>query len=364
MHLVNNIMSGANLVVQYDDKNQSYYCRESSNESDNLCQSMINLYPCADSQILATVCPSGMSAINTVFNALLKNNQNANVNIIYGDELYCDIPILICWLSEIYKFTTYRFNVSDDISQLFTSNNITDDVNILYVESATNPSGDIFDFDSISMLRKLCKKLYVVVDNTWLTHIILNPFVYDVDIVVLSLTKYYSGSKCIAGCILCKPTNYFGIIDYVGFTGLHTSPLYCDTISKSILTMNDRIIKISDMACNIASKMIQSGKFIVRHSSLVNDLSHCKAVKYYNCVDGVKLHPGIIKFEVYKSLDETLEWINNMKYIQPATSYGASVSRIDPEPVDSSCENIIKSMCRLAIGYDDTVDNIWYDLNK
>ena len=43
-----------------------------------------------------------------------------------------------------------------------------------------------------------------MVDNTWLTSSVFNPFDFDIDIVVTSLSKYYSAGSCIGGAIIYK----------------------------------------------------------------------------------------------------------------------------------------------------------------
>ena len=59
--------------------------------------------------------------------------------------------------------------------------------NIIFIESASNPNGDIFDYSIIPKLRKICKTLTIIVDNTWLTHVIYNPLNNNADIVVAML---------------------------------------------------------------------------------------------------------------------------------------------------------------------------------
>lgn len=67
-------------------------------------------------------------------------------------------------------------------------------VKILYIESASNPHGRIPDFDLlIARARAVNNDLIVVLDNTWTSPVVFQPFRHDVDVVVESGTKYLSG---------------------------------------------------------------------------------------------------------------------------------------------------------------------------
>ncbi len=71
--------------------------------------------------------------------------------------------------------------------------------------------------------------LIVIIDNTWLTHVIFNPFEYGADIVCSSLTKYYSGGHVIAGITLFADSELENELSNIAKTnarilGFHFSP--------------------------------------------------------------------------------------------------------------------------------------------
>jgi cystathionine beta-lyase/cystathionine gamma-synthase len=81
--------------------------------------------------------------------------------------------------------------------------------------------------------------LYVVVDNTWLTEVVFNPFALDVDFVVMSLTKYYSGGNAIAGAVVSNNENVIDkIIESNICNGFHISPYTCKVINANIKNMS------------------------------------------------------------------------------------------------------------------------------
>ena len=175
----NNITQLLDNIVIQDTTNGSFYCRSMSKQSQILCTMLETCYPCKQSKPKAIITPSGMSSIAVCLESLLSENKGENINIIRGDELYCDTPRLIKFLSKKHNFCEYVFNVNNignPLNDIFDTK-ATNQINILFIESATNPSGDIFDFTMIPVLRKKSKRLYVIVDNTWINNIAIYCFV-------------------------------------------------------------------------------------------------------------------------------------------------------------------------------------------
>lgn len=69
---------------------------------------------------------------------------------------------------------------------------ITDKTKAIYLESVSNPSNDIPDFEAISKIaKKHC--VPVIVDNTYPTPILFKPKEWGADIVIHSVTKFLGG---------------------------------------------------------------------------------------------------------------------------------------------------------------------------
>ena len=177
------------------------YCRSVSNQSIGLANALLDCYPFKShnhgDHTRCIVTPSGTSAISISVHSLLLRHPHQSINVVRGSELYSCTPKIFKYLAKIFQINLHTIDVNDSDAILTLFQNLNNQINILFVESASNSSGDIFDFTLIKKLRSMSKKLYVVVDNTWLTHIIFNPFDYDADIIVTSLTKYYTASAII-----------------------------------------------------------------------------------------------------------------------------------------------------------------------
>jgi cystathionine beta-lyase/cystathionine gamma-synthase len=131
---------------------------------------------------------SGMGAISAVLGSILKSGDK----MILAHELYYEVADVGSLLGNLADIKMISIDVSD-IEKVVDEATDTS-VKILYLESASNPHGRIPDFDTlISRVRAVNSDIIVVVDNTWTSPVIFQPFRHDVDVVVESATKYLSG---------------------------------------------------------------------------------------------------------------------------------------------------------------------------
>jgi len=341
-------------LVFQDINNTTVYCRTISNQSIELASALEKCYPFRGhsngEHTKCIITSSGINAISVALQSLLIKHNGVPINIIKGSELYCDTPRLIRYFRTIFKFNEYTIDVNDSnkFLDLF-DNQVKDQINILLLESASNPSGDIFDFELIKILRKKSKILYTIIDNTWLTHVIFNPFNYDADIVITSLTKYYSSGKCIAGAIICKKKLYGIMHNFIKINGMNVSPLHCQIVLDNINTIESRIIASSKTIISVTDFLKRNPQFEIRHSSITSDPSHIKALKFFNKNNGETIYPSVISIIIPLGLDDAVEWMKSTG-IEYKTSYGSNKSRFNNWPNEIK-ENY--TQCRLSIGYDD-----------
>ena len=396
---------------------------------------------------------SGMNAISTVFHCIILKHLNDNsnndaydnvsstkvdtidykhttINIIYSNELYCDTPRLFKHFQQTYyknnpsiSINLFEIDVTkpDEILLLFKSHSKEfsndDQVNVLFFETSSNPNGYIFDFSIIPKLRQLTKILYVCMDNTWLTSIICNPFDINIgaDIVIISLSKYYSAGQCIGGAILggnhhnynsnINTVDLMNIIsNYIRINGIHFSPYHCDLIINSIgdqennkdekeleqetekdldiknlkdqrlkrtrcvkvhVSMRERIEKTSMITrqcvewLNNYDKEHNTNVLVgVYHPFLKHHKSHKLHIKYF----GDKLGPSVISFKIkLKSSRKVKRWIKTASTkILAKTSFGGKDTRLNNWPEKEHDGTLI----RLAIGFNDSFEEIKNELNK
>jgi len=196
---------------------------------------------------------SGMNAISSLFHSLLFLHRNEPIHCILATELFPSVPKVVKSLLSFYDQPVPRIlsfvDVNDTEKILETITKHKQYLTILYVESCSNPNGYVIDYDTvIPQARKICQQLIFVVDNTWLTSEIFNPFEHGADYVVNSLTKYYSGGTAICGCILGHDTPVMKrVFIWSNLNGIHVSPHTCQIVLDNIQTLKERIEKSSNL---------------------------------------------------------------------------------------------------------------------
>ena len=260
--------------------------------------------------------------------------------------------------------------------------------NILYFESCSNPSGFIPNFEWINQIycqkfendknnnciNSVEKNTYIIVDNTWLSSIVFNPFEWLKNIpnviVVTSLSKYYSGGTAIMGCIITKNEKIFENINkYIDLNGNHVSPHNCQTILENINLMKQRMGKTSETTIKVAEyleKLTQKTSKELKHKDendvsnfgtikmaildveyplLKKHLSFEQAKKYF--VKG--FGPSVLSFKIsIDSIDSAAEWMKSFKNIAYKTSFGGNDTRFDLS-FDKKVDDGV--WCRLAVGF-------------
>lgn len=348
----------AEYLVLSAQKGTYYYNRSSSPAVEHLEKVLQQRYNAK----YCTIFPSGMSAISSTLHVLLnKFIGQGSVNLIYSNELYSDTPRLFKFLQEIYQnFYLHPIDVtkSDAIVNLF-EKEVKDKTNILFIESCSNPQGFILDPEIIPILKKSSKILTTVVDNTWLSNVIYNPLEHHADIVVTSLTKYYSGGHAICGAALGNNLAIQdGIEKWLRINGLHVSPHNAEIVLDNIKTMDMRIKSSSDLTCKIVNNFKHQKIIKIIHPLLPLHPSHKLTQKLFKN----SLYPSVFTFTIKSSKNKVLKAMSTKTphWIEHKTSFGAAKTRSDPWPKLED-ENII---CRIAIGHNDDYDRVILGLTE
>ena len=302
--------------------------------------------------------PSGVCAIDSTINSLMIENEWNPVHLIYGNELYCDSPRCFKYLAQQFPHLVelHKVDIIDDdaILSLFMKNR--DRRIIFYCETCSNPSGNVFNFDLLKDLKTANSNSRIVVDNTWITSVIFNPFQFEeVDIVVNSLTKYYGGGQSgILGVSISKTRDFSNILfDYARIKGFHISPIYCEAVLENIDGVKQRIKKTSAITQEVVKELSRCGIDIIYPQMEINK-SYDKAKKYFG-----ELGPSVFSFIIHKKKDEAMELMKARKF-DCTTSFGSATSRFDSWP--SSKKK--KTICRFSVGYEDNSDNIINEFKK
>ncbi len=326
------------------------YSRTNNEANIKLRDALQNAYTSSNTSIQSVlVTSSGMNAIFLLIQALAKRYKE--IDVIYPEEIYCDTPKTFEYIEGV---TPISFPVGDYEEMKRLVNYPGYKQTVLFVESCSNPNSVPFDFQLMGFLK--AQNVITIVDNTWLTHLMCNPFEYGVDFVILSLTKYYSGGSAICGAILSGgQTEYFQntgwmtlmdeIFQYIKRSGIHISPYHCQLVVDGLLTMKYRLTYSSELTEKVIDYIS------TYYSNKVVKI--CLTPRYNGLIGSV--------FTVYIPLvgvsrSAITKKCKNNPHIEFKTSYGSKLSRFDPFNGKDQQSNCV--IIRIAIGYEDTFENI------
>ena len=348
-----------------DKENDNKYSRGYHSKLSKLNDSITRFYEDTDVgpiELNTIVTTSGMHAITIAIDSAI--DQYRDCNLIFGNELYCDSTTTLRCRQRVKHFPVDVSDM-DSIGNLFqelAGQNI-----VLFIESCSNPSGKIFDFRMIPHFRSLAKSLVVIVDNTWLTHVIFNPFEYDVDVVVSSLTKYYSAGTIIGGAYLVRKQHEnlfdkaFNLMRWI-----HISGYDCAVISDNLPSMSDRLAISSNLTLELLrelSSLEESRVIKLTHPALEYHPSHeLTKVFFKRNSDGELLYPSCFTFNFLgPSMNKFRKVMKTQAALDYITSFGCPMSRVDPFPQRDKIDKSIR--VRFAVGYRDNVSRIVSGLN-
>ena len=212
----------------------------------------------------------------------------------------------------------------------------------------------------------MSKKLYVIVDNTWLTEEIFNPLYHFADFLVISfLTKYYSAGNEMGGAILAKRTDLTSpimniITEFRNNSGSHLSPFStCDIILNNMSNIKSRINKASKLVFqwfNHYTKKPHPKLISVIHPYFEEHPSHDLMKKYFS----VKLIPSVFLIVIKYKRKQMEKNLKKCKIFDYKTSFGYKHSRFDPYcfAIDDN------TYVRISIGYDDNIDTVINGINE
>ncbi|MCA9329361.1 PLP-dependent transferase [Candidatus Saccharibacteria bacterium] len=287
----------------------------------------------------AKVFPSGTNAIYNAIQVVLQGNQGT---FLYSSELYSGTrTTVIRELSKIYSNIAFvAFNpAGNDLKEKLAKHG---DVCCVFVESVSNPKAIMVDWE-------LLKGIPLIVDNTWMTPLMFNPFKVGARIVVESCSKYLSNGKCIAGiCCTNNKLSDFALQEIIRIQGLHVSQEHCRLVCKGLENLPNILQSISQ---RVPLKLLQENADAVIYPTLNDHPTRARYVKYAG-----ESAPGVIVFGFRSTRFSGGQWKKilydaaNASGIPWSTSFGKEIDLIDAWPKKQGGMVWV----RLSIGYNDT----------
>jgi len=309
----------------------------------------------------ALACASGMAAIHTTFASLLE----AGDHMVLSDAVYGPTCTLVETVLTRYGIESTGVDTSDlaAIERAFRPN-----TKVVYVETPGNPTLMIADLKAVCRLAHERGAL-VVVDNTFMSPILQQPFRWGTDIVVHSLTKFLNGhADVVGGVIVVRDEARYGAFrKMLNQLGGVLSPFESFLVHRGIKTLALRM----KQHCVNAQKIAE---FLASHSAV-------EWVRY----PGLTSHPqyelartqmagagGIISFELKGGVEAGRRVMNSVKLCTLAVSLGGVETLIQHPPSMTHATmgpearrraHITDGLVRLSIGIENA-DEIIADLEQ
>lgn len=221
------------------------------------CQHIIDAALAADERkptIASLVCSSGMGAISCTTLALVKSGDEIVSGSVYGctDSFFRTL--------EKFQIKTHFVDTTkiENIKKTLDEN---PKVAMVFLETPDNPTLRVSDIEEISRLTQ-ARGIPLVVDNTFATPYLQQPFRLGADIVIQSLTKYVNGhSTSVAGVVIgpweFMSEHLFHIYKDFGPT---PSPFDSWLNAQGLQTLHLRMERACESALELAKRLEQHEK--------------------------------------------------------------------------------------------------------
>lgn len=350
-----------NLEQSLEPIQDNRYSRVHRNEQLELRVALSKIYKHNLSQQHVSLFTSGIHAIYELFiNTIIKNLGTTNkIRFIVSDEIYFDTLLALKHLTSIFpNFCYERVNITNKEIIIELSERYGEEIKLLYTETCTNPSGHMPDFAFLMEIHRRYKYL-IVVDNTWLSNALFNPFDFNVDGVALSLTKYYSGGRCLAGAVLGKKPFITTITYSANKSGISLSPIHCNIILDSLTSLQERVSNVSTKTMNIAQWLETHSKV----NRVLYPLLPSHPSYKVNAKQLLKGGPGCLYFHISLSRENLPAQRAKTGIILNRTSYGGKDTRLRIELGDQEVEFSDQYDVAKGVESDRHIAGIWARLS-
>jgi cystathionine gamma-synthase len=298
---------------------------------------------------------SGMAATNALFENILEPGSH----MILPDDCYHGTRHL---LDAFFKRWNVRYDIADlsDLTKI--EQLIQKDTRLIWIETPSNPQLKITD---IAAMVSLAKKhnIITVCDNTFATSLLQKSLNMNVDYVMYSSTKFFSGHSDILGGVIM--TNHddelsHRIRDYQQTAGAVPSPFDCWLLNRSLATFPLRFSMQCANAATIATFLLLHDKIEkVFYPGLPSHHNHEVAKRQMK--DGFG---SIISILVKGGKSEAMQFAGRLSVFKHATSLGGVESLVEHRrSVEGEHPVSPDNLIRISVGIE-YVDDLIADLNQ
>ena len=298
---------------------------------------------------------SGMAAVNAVYFAFLEPGSKAVCSrAVYG-------PSRVMLEKEFARFgVESEFLHTGDIDALRAA--VTENTKLVFVETPTNPTLEVTDIEKAAEVAHSVGAL-LVVDNTFMSPILQQPFRHGADIVLHSMTKFLNGhGDVVAGMLVTNDDEVHRRLTWVAKNlGGTMDPHQAWLVHRGLKTLPLRVMKAQENAIALADWLVGQAKVDWVGFPGFND--HPAQALMGSQMKG----PGsLMTFEVKGGIEAGRKLLDSLELMVLAVSLGgvetliqhpASMTHAGIAPEIRASAGITDGLIRLSVGCED-----WEDL--
>ena len=257
---------------------------------------------------------SGMAAISTALLSCLKSGDKVLSHFsLYGGTEELTQQLLPGFGIERIIMDLRDLNKAEEVMKSDAA------IKLLYIETPANPTIQCVDIEELSNLAKKYH-IKVVVDNTFATPYLQQPFKYDVDFVIHSTTKFLNGhGTSIGGILLGKDIELMNthVKKTHKMLGGNTSPFDAFLLTQGIKTLEIRMKRHCYNAIEIAN-------YLYAHNAVgkVNYLGLTTHPDFETAQKQMRHAGPMLSFELKNGLQDGINFMNRLKMCVRTVSLG------------------------------------------
>lgn len=287
---------------------------------------------------------SGMATIAGSLHALLRSGDH----VICVNQAYGPTRQFLDELSERYRVEVTYVNgcLLSDFEDALRPN-----TRLIYLESPTSGLFQLQDLEGVAALAKR-EGVLTMIDGSWATPCFQRPLAWGIDLVLHSMTKYFSGhSDCLGGVVAGRAELIGEIANkgYMLFGGVMT-PHTASLMIRGLRTLPLRMERHQRSGLILAEYMEKHPLVNrVNHPGLPSHPQHALACKQ---LDG---YGSLFSFETQLSVEMLKKWADALRYFRIGVSWGGfeSLVTVGQTPANRNLEGNNPSVARLYIGLED-----------
>jgi cystathionine gamma-lyase len=296
---------------------------------------------------------SGLAAESAVLHLLQSGDHVAATRDLYGGTYRLFERV---WAKYGVEFSYADGEDIEALRRAFRPN-----TKLLWIETPSNPMLSIVDLQAACELAHAHGAL-AVVDNTFATPYLQQPFEFGADIVVHSTTKYLGGHSDVVGGALCvrKRALYEQLKFYQNAVGAVPGPLDCFLVLRGVKTLALRMRQHCENARRIAEYLAQHPEVKqVRYPGLPTHPGHALARQQMRDFGGIvtmELHGGAARAMRFLSSTRLFTLAESLGGVESLMCHPATMTHASIPPEERARIGITDALVRLSVGVEDGDD--------